>query len=133
MNETISRLTKEREDREAFVASLLSDVENEERSLTDAELANIAEARSRVDKINEQLDPLIQFEESKAAASELTKRTKVAEKSSEVAVRETRAVSPLRGARSLGEAFINSEQFRAAGAGGAIRLCRWRHEPADWQ
>ncbi len=116
-NDTIKRLQQERQDREAFVANLLSTVEDEERSLTEAELDNINDAKTRVKQIDSQLSPLVEWEESRSAAAEMTKRVRVAEKSRELHTQQTKAVAPLGQYRSLGSAFVNSDEFRSANGG----------------
>ncbi len=116
-NETIKRLQQERQDREAFVVNLLNSVEDEGRSLTESEVANIDEARARVESIDTQLEPLVKWEESRSSAAELTKRVRVAERSRDLQVADTKAIAPLGQFRSLGNAFVNSDEFRSANGG----------------
>ena len=66
---TITRLEAERRDQEDFIEHLLSEVEKAEpkRDLVDAEKDNLRAARKRIEEIDEQLTPLRDFEQLRAA------------------------------------------------------------------
>ncbi len=116
-NTTIQRLTAELKDREQFALSLLSSAEEEGRQLNDTDLESIASAEQRTKEIRAQLDRLVSWEEEVASAAELTKRVRMAEKSREATTAATKELSPLGHFRSLGDAFVNSDEFRSANGG----------------
>jgi HK97 family phage major capsid protein len=69
----IRRLEKELEERNAFVQGLIANVQDAERDLNDTEKASLAEARSRMGAIKEQVDEL---EETARIAQDIASRAK---------------------------------------------------------
>ena len=127
-NAMIDRLLAEKTDREAFVRQLLDSAESEERALTDSEVANIEAAKERLAAITAQVAPLVEWEEQRTAAAEfegrVSKQTKKA-----VAVRQSDTM-PLDG-RSLGQAFVESPEFRESGGGAMQR--RFHADTTLWE
>ena len=111
-NPLIQRLLDEKDDREQFVNQTLTRVEEEERSLSDAEIANLDQVRGRIEEINAQLQPLIAYEESKATGAELAKRSTAARNTVEIQKQQTQAIARPQH-RSLGDLFVNSDEYRA--------------------
>ena len=108
-NATISRLQDEREAQGTFISELLASVEAEGRDLVEAERQNIANAETRMAEIDAQLEPLVRFEERRAAA------VVISESSSAPASRPAGVSAE---ERSIGQRFVESEEFRSyAGRG----------------
>ncbi len=116
-NPTIDRLTEELKERHEFATGLLNAAEEEGRQLNDTDVENIKLAEQRSKEIQAQLDQLVSFEEQRSSAAALTKRVKAAEKGREIAVEQTREIAPMGGFRSLGDAFVQSDEFRSANGG----------------
>jgi hypothetical protein len=70
----LERLRAQRDEQIAFVATTVERANADERDLVEAELANVAAARQRVAQIDAQIAPIVEFEESRAAGSELLAR-----------------------------------------------------------
>lgn len=66
MNPVLARLIEQREQQETFIDELLGRVAAEERDLVDAERRNIEAARERLTELDAQIEPLEQFEATRA-------------------------------------------------------------------
>lgn len=66
-NAVIASLEQQRADQFAFIDKLTADVEEAKRDMSDTERANVEAAHKRVKEIDEQLKPLREFEELRAA------------------------------------------------------------------
>jgi HK97 family phage major capsid protein len=69
----IRRLEKELEERNAFCQGLIANVQDQERDLNDTEKSSLAEARSRMGKIKDQID---QLEDTARIAGEIASRAR---------------------------------------------------------
>lgn len=67
VNAVLVRLLAQRAEQETFIDQLLARVEAEERDLVDAERDNLTAARERIAKLDEQIQPLEEFEATRAA------------------------------------------------------------------
>lgn len=67
MNPVLQRLLDQRAEQETFIDQLLGRVVEEDRDLVEAETNNLTAARERIAKIDEQIKPLEEFEEARAA------------------------------------------------------------------
>lgn len=68
MNVTITRLTAEREAAADFIATTLDAVEAETRDLSDTEVRAVETQKARITELDAQLKPLVEFEQTRAAA-----------------------------------------------------------------
>lgn len=98
MDPFVARLRQEREERVLFVSELLEKAQTEQRDLVDAELENVRHARERVEQLDAQIKPLVEFAERRAAAVKLSSAI------TEAGPRET---------RSIGAQFVDSPEFQS--------------------
>lgn len=70
MNAVLSRLEAQRAEQITFVDQLLNRVDAEERDLVDAEQANLTAARQRIEQLDQQIEPLREFEDLRAASGD---------------------------------------------------------------
>ena len=66
-NAVIARLLEQRSEQGSFIDQLLANVETEARDLVPAERSNLDAARERIAQIDEQLQPLEEFDATRAA------------------------------------------------------------------
>ena len=74
MNPTLSRLRSAREEQTSFVQELLDKAEAEERSLSEAELGLVEQAKRSVEELDEQITPLVAYEETRSQGDALDAR-----------------------------------------------------------
>jgi HK97 family phage major capsid protein len=115
-NATITRLQAERETQATFVSELLAAVEKEGRDLVDAEKQNIDNAEKRMLEIDAQLEPLVRFEERRAAAVVVSDRGRPP-----VSPGGNTGSAPA-DTRSLGQRWVESEEFRSYSGRGSSRI-----------
>ena len=106
----IDRLQGERSEQVRFIEELTT---VEGRDLVDAELANLRSAKERIEAIDAQLEPLIEFQERAASAKAFDGRISAAK---QPAAREAEQHDG--GIVNLGRAFVESDQFRGYGGHG---------------
>lgn len=102
----IHRLQEEREQQVKFIEDL-TNVEG--RDLVDAELANLRSAKERIEQLDAQLQPLIEFQERAAAAKAFEGR--VGGSSESAPARRTAMADEHFGPVNLGRAFVESDAF----------------------
>lgn len=115
----IERLQQERADIDASVQETLDAVE--ERDLSKSEMETVTRSRERIAEIDAQLRPLQEFMETRAAAQEFVRKIREPAKPQAGKV-ET---------RSLGEAFVSSEEFRSYHWSGRSGYFEARALPTD--
>jgi hypothetical protein len=71
MNPVLTRLIESRQQQIDFIAHLLDQVDSQERDLVDAEKANLERSRQRITELDEQIEPLQQFEATVAAHQQM--------------------------------------------------------------
>jgi HK97 family phage major capsid protein len=114
MNPTLTRLIEERATQATFIEELLAHVEQENRDLVDAERQNITAAETRMAELDAQIEPLKKFEERRAAAVVIT----------DIAAGSSRPAASVQVVehRSLGDIFVESEEFRSYSGRGTSQV-----------
>ena len=108
---TITRFQKERDEQVSFIDQLLDKVEAEGRDLVDAEKANLRAAQERVEALDEQLKPLIDFQKRAGAAEAFEGR--VGGRQESAPARRSAMDEEHFGPVNLGRAFVDSDAFAA--------------------
>lgn len=118
-NAVIERLQQERAQIEQATSSILDSIEG--RDLSKAEMDTVERSKSRIEEIDAQLKPLLDFMESQSASDALTRRISGAVKPQAQRM-ET---------RSLGAEFAASEQFQSYRWAGRSGFFEARALPID--
>lgn len=103
-NPTLIRLIEERAQQSKFIEQLLEQVEAESRDLVDAERANLENTQTRIAELDAQIAPLQKVQDLIDAAP----KTEARRFGSAI----TTAPRPAAENRSIGQMFVESEQFR---------------------
>jgi HK97 family phage major capsid protein len=123
----IRRLEKELEERNAFCQGLIANVQDQERDLNDTEKSSLAEARSRMGKIKDQID---QLEDTARIAGEVAARSRQVDQAISVA-RKSYENGPVE-YRSAGAYALDTYQA-AIGSREARERLEVFHRAADHQ
>jgi HK97 family phage major capsid protein len=102
MNATLQRLAEERESQTGYIANLLDAVESESRDLSQTEREAVSRAESRIAELDTQIESLNAFEQRRSAAITIAAPAPAA----------PRAGRAYTESRSLGDMFVESDQFR---------------------
>ena len=73
-NAVLERLEDQRAEQLTFIDNLLARVESEKRDLQDSEKANLKATRERIKEIDEQIEPLREYEDLRGASTSNTRR-----------------------------------------------------------
>lgn len=74
LNAILERLNSERADQVAFIDNLLERAETENRDLVETEITSLEAARERINEIDAQVEPLVEFENKRAAGTQINVR-----------------------------------------------------------
>lgn len=71
---TLERLLAQRQDKIDFIAQLLESVDSENRSMVDAEIANVNAAKETIQQLDAQIKPLQEWEDTRSAHEDTRSR-----------------------------------------------------------
>lgn len=110
MNGMLERLQEERTTLVGFVDETLTRANDEGRDLVDAEQRNLKASQERITVLDNQIQPLVEFESLRAATVQVDQRIRPATRTT------PRAPSPAE-FRGFGDLYIDSPEYQARGIG----------------